>query len=81
MLPGALKAQFGPDYGRLIDFRRKFVSALKTVLTVYPNARIEIDATGLMLWNSPPPILRKLVSTPRLDPLTIDVTATEITDT
>jgi hypothetical protein len=78
----ALKAQFGPDYDRARKFREKFVPALKTVLTVYPKARVEIDATGgLVLWNSPPPVLKKLVSMPRLDPLTINATATEITDT
>ena len=77
----ALKTQFGPDYGRLIDFRRKFALALKTVLTTYPNARVEIADAGLVLWNSPPPVLKRLVSVPRLDPLTIDATATNITDT
>src|SRR5918994_1792139 len=74
----ALKSQFGPDYDRLRDFRRKFVPALKTVLTAYPSARIETADAGLVLWNSPPPVLKKLVSMPRLDPLTIDATATEI---
>src|SRR3954470_24139861 len=38
----ALKTQFGPDYDRLRKFREKFMPALKTVLTVYPNARVEI---------------------------------------
>jgi hypothetical protein len=50
------------------------------VLTVYPSARIEIADVGLVLWNSPPPVLKKQVSTPRLNPLTIDATATEIPD-
>jgi hypothetical protein len=77
----ALKAQFGPDYDRARKFREKFVLALKAVLTVYLNARIEITDAGLVLWNSPPPVLRKQVSTPRLNPLTIDASATEITDT
>jgi hypothetical protein len=77
----ALKSQFGPDYDRLIDFRRKFVLALKTVLTAYPNARVEIAEAGLVLWNSPPPVLKRLVSVPRLNPLTIDASATEIPDT
>ncbi|GEO43495.1 hypothetical protein SAE02_76430 [Skermanella aerolata] len=76
----AIKSQFGPDYDRLRKFREKFVPALKAVLTVYPSARIEIVDAGLMLWNSPPPILKKLVSVPRLSPLTIDTTATEIPD-
>jgi hypothetical protein len=77
----AIKSQFGPDYGRLIDFRRKFVRALKAVLTAYPDARVEIANAGLVLWNSPPPVLKRQVSMPRLNPLTIDATATEITDT
>jgi hypothetical protein len=77
----ALKSQFGPDYDRLRDFRRKFVPALKTVLTAYPDARIEMVDAGLVLWNSPPPVLKRQVSTPRLNPLTIDATATEIPDT
>jgi Plasmid encoded RepA protein len=79
----ALKSQFGPDYDRLRDFRRKFVPALKTVLTVYPSARIEVaDAdTGLVLQNSPPPVSKRLVSVQRLNPPTIDATATEIPDT
>jgi hypothetical protein len=77
----ALKAQFGPDYDRLRKFREKFVPALKTVLTAYPSARIEEADAGLVLWNSPPPVLKKQVSTPRLNPLTIDASATEIPDT
>jgi hypothetical protein len=76
----ALKAQFGPDYDRLRKFREKFLLALTTVLTVYPNARVETADTGLLLWNSPPPVLKKLVSVPRLDRPTIDGTATEVTD-
>jgi hypothetical protein len=74
----ALKTQFGPDYDRLRDFRRKFVPALKTVLTAYPSARIETADAGLVLWNSPPPVLKRQVVTPRLTPLTINATATEI---
>ena len=70
-----------PGLCRLRDFRRKFVQALKTVLTAYPSARIEIADAGLVLWNSPPPVLKRQVSMPRLNPLTIDATATEITDT
>jgi hypothetical protein len=74
----SLKSQFGPDYDRLRKFREKFMPALKTVLTAYPSARIETADAGLVLWNSPPPVLKRQVSTPRLTPLTIDATATEI---
>jgi hypothetical protein len=77
----ALKSQFGPDYDRLRKFREKFVPAIKTVLTAYPSARIEKADAGLVLWNSPPPVLKKQVSMPRLNPLTIDASATKIPDT
>jgi hypothetical protein len=79
----ALKSQFGVGYAELRRFRRSFKEALKTVRTVYPSARIETaDAdTGLVLRNSPPPVLKTQVSVLRLDPLTINATATEIPDT
>lgn len=51
-----LKSQFGPDYNRLRKFREKFVLALKTVLTVYPDAKIDVTEAGLVLHNSRPPI-------------------------
>jgi hypothetical protein len=76
----ALKTQFGAGYAELRIFRRRFKEALKTVLTTYPNARVEIADAGLVLWNSPPPVLKRLVSVPRLNPLTIDASATEIPD-
>jgi hypothetical protein len=76
----ALKAQFGVGYAELRIFRRRFKEALKAVLTVYPSARIEMGDAGLVLWNSPPPVLKRQVSTPRLNPLTIDAIATEISD-
>jgi hypothetical protein len=77
----ALKAQFGVGYAELRIFRRRFKEALKAVLTAYPSARIEEADAGLVLWNSPPPVLKKKVSTLRLNPLTIDATATNIPDT
>jgi hypothetical protein len=76
----ALKAQFGVGYAELRIFRRRFKESLKAVLTVYPSARIEITDAGLVLGNSPPPVLKKQISTPCLDPLTIDGRATNITD-
>jgi hypothetical protein len=76
----ALKAQFGVGYAELRIFRRRFKEALKAVLTAYPDARVEIADAGLVLWNSPPPVLKRQVSMPRLNPLIIDATATKITD-
>jgi hypothetical protein len=75
----ALKTQFGPDYDRLRKFREKFLVALKAVHTVYPTAKIEKDNTGLLLRCSQPPVPKKQIVMPRLNPLTIDATATEIT--
>src|SRR3954465_5780536 len=42
----ALKAQFGVGYAELRRFRRSFKEALKTVLTAYPDARIEVVDAG-----------------------------------
>lgn len=78
----ALKAQFGPDYDRLRKFREKFLLALTAVEAVYRDAKIEKDNTGLLLRYSPPPVPQKPQGAVlRLDPLTIDSTATEIPNT
>jgi hypothetical protein len=55
-----LQAQFGPDYGRARDFRRKFVQVLREVQLVYPAARLDVTDTGLVLHNSRPPISKPL---------------------
>lgn len=52
----ALKAQFGPDYDRTRDFRRKFVQVLREVHLVYPAARLDVTDIGVVLHNSRPPI-------------------------
>lgn len=58
----ALKLQFGPDFTRMIDFKRKFHAALKHVHCRYKAAKFEIDADGMRLFNSPPPIAKRLIS-------------------
>ena len=35
----SLKAQFGYDYGRMVDFRRVFTRTLRQVKAVYREAR------------------------------------------
>lgn len=52
----ALKAQFGPDYGRMEDFRKEFKKALKQVKIRYYRANIEIDSQGMIASASPPPV-------------------------
>jgi Plasmid encoded RepA protein len=74
----ALKAQFGPDYDRLRKFREKFKVALRTVMTVYPGARIEEADEGLLLWTSKPPITKRMVAVSRPEPPTIDGVAVEV---
>lgn len=54
-----LRGQFGQEYrGRHPDkdFRAAFLAALKSVLAVYPTAKVEQVRGGLRLHASPPPI-------------------------
>lgn len=61
----ALQQQFGPDYGRIRDFKRDFRKTLAQVHSRYKAARIELDGYGMRLHNSPPPVSKRLVSLPR----------------
>ena len=49
----ALQNQFGADYGRLSDFRRKFLLSLRLVLGIYDVARVSSRDQGLVLLRSP----------------------------
>ena len=49
----ALQTQFGADYGRLRDFKQKFLGHLGDVVQVYPAVRLANRATGLLLKPSP----------------------------
>jgi hypothetical protein len=62
----ALRQQFGPDYGRMVDFRRFFRQSLAQVLARYQTARITLGREGLALRNSPPPVAKRIVQI--LDP-------------
>ncbi len=64
----ALMAQFGSGYGlnsgdaasanrAVLDFKRNFLQALKTVNVVYPQAKTEIAEHGLVLIPSRPHVL------------------------
>ena len=53
----ALKSQFGHEYSAVRFFRRDFQPPLKLALSVYPEARVEMDdRKGLTLYPSPPPV-------------------------
>ncbi|MCP4200947.1 MAG: pirin [bacterium] len=49
----ALQAQFGANYARPRDFKKKFLAHLADVLRVYPAARLSEQAKGLLLKPSP----------------------------
>lgn len=56
----SIRDQFGQEYqGKNADkdFKKKFLTALSSVLAVYPQARIKPVHTGLLLLPSPPPVL------------------------
>ncbi|REC93308.1 replication protein RepA [Kushneria indalinina] len=60
-----LREQFGQEYtGKDSErsFKRKFKESLKQVLTVYPQARVELITGGLSLKQSPPPIAQKCIN-------------------
>jgi Plasmid encoded RepA protein len=58
----ALKEQFGPDYARMRDFKAKFRATLRQVQCRYKAAKFELDGCGMRLFNSPPPVAKRLVS-------------------
>jgi hypothetical protein len=62
-----LHQQFGAEYKRIRKFREVFLSALRDVLTQYPDAEITVTGQGVILKNSPPPIRRtKMLSIPAI---------------
>ena len=47
---------FGPDLGRLADFRARLVRDLRAIRNVYPHFAVEVDGQLLRLRRSPPPV-------------------------
>jgi hypothetical protein len=60
----ALKQQFGPEFARMIDFKRKFGTALRQVRARYDRARFDLDDRGITLHHSLPPVTRRQVLLP-----------------
>ncbi|MBP8231549.1 MAG: hypothetical protein KAY22_04520 [Rhizorhabdus sp.] len=52
----ALREQFGSEYDRLFDFKRRFQFPLKKALAVYPDAKVDIDDDGIVLHPSRPAV-------------------------
>jgi hypothetical protein len=57
----ALKEQFGADFGHMGMFKQKFGTALRQVTARYQAARVELDGQGLRLFNSHPPVTKRVV--------------------
>jgi len=55
----ALMPQFGAGFGRIDNFKARFLSNLKLALAVYPEARVEVVDKGLILHPSRPPVAAK----------------------
>jgi hypothetical protein len=63
----SLREQFGAGYATVRSFRQRFLQGLELAMAVYPQARVDADTKGLLLYPSPPPIdRRKLVAVGRL---------------
>lgn len=60
----ALKQQFGPDYGRMDNFKRIFRVALRQVRARYDRALIDLDDRGITLHHSLPPVTKQQVMLP-----------------
>ena len=56
--------QFGADYGHMGTFKRKFGVALRQVTARYQAARVELDGQGLRLFNSAPPVTKRVFLLP-----------------
>jgi hypothetical protein len=54
----ALAMQFGAEYGRLRDFKAAFLAELAKVRVVYPDARVEPQAAGLIVRPAHPHVAR-----------------------
>jgi len=73
-----LRDQFGQEYANSKDFKREFRDILRQVWLVYPAARIEEVAGGIVLRESPPPISKATISLTglRTNALPVDKSAT-----
>jgi replication initiator protein len=57
----AIYAQFGGGFGAMKHFKPSFIEALAAALAAYPEARIDTDERGIILYPSRPPVARLAV--------------------
>jgi hypothetical protein len=53
-----------PAHDAPLNATEPFLRMLRQVHSVYPAARFEADGRGMHLWNSPPPLIKRLVALP-----------------
>jgi hypothetical protein len=58
----ALHAQFGTGVERIRNFRLFFKSTLDLAMSVYPEAKVDVNERGLILNPSKPPVAPRVVS-------------------
>ena len=58
----ALHEQFGRGIKRLDHFRQQFKDTLHLALAVYPDAKVDVTAAGVILKPSRPPVTARLVA-------------------
>jgi len=61
-----LQAQFGRPGHHARSFRRRFRKALSQALMAYPEAKVDVEAEGLKLYQSAPPVPEKWLDRPEL---------------
>ena len=56
-----LYQQFGSGYRHLYQWKPKFIQSLAEAVAAYPEAKVDVEDTHIMLHPSPPPV-KKLLS-------------------
>lgn len=68
----SLKDQFGQEYKENRDFKKEFLSILRQVTSVYPDAKLEQTPGGFVLRPSPPPIRKTQILMPSNSLVSVD---------
>lgn len=58
----ALKQQFGAGFSRIDNFKTTFNANLRLSLAVYRRAKVSVEADGLILYPSPPPVAPRVIT-------------------
>ena len=58
----ALREQFGGNYTESRGFKRDFKKVLAPAVVAYPEAKVDIDNAGVVLYPSRPPVAPRLVA-------------------